>query len=297
MKRGEPPSRPGASPHPHRLLVHLLIVPDGPVGERADACADGGLLPVRSAQPPRPDGPDTSTDVSAVGPGCASTIRGGPWPASRPPPTPPHPSRSRTARRRRAETRTRSARPPTTRPPGPAPTAPASAAPGGGTGPSGSWPTAPSATPSSRWPASSADRSATRAAPRSARLVDVVCRWSGDETYPPVTGLVVRVGRRLAFVDAVRHRHDRAPRRACCSSARLDLRGLHAPDRRGHAVRPGARPPARRRRRRPGHPGRRPLPGPGLRPVPPGRVWTSRPRACCAGWARPAGATARPPTG
>jgi hypothetical protein len=34
------------------------------------------------------------------------------------------------------------------------------------------------------------------------RLVDVVCRWTGDESYPPVTGLVVRVGRRLAFVDA-----------------------------------------------------------------------------------------------
>ncbi len=34
------------------------------------------------------------------------------------------------------------------------------------------------------------------------RLVDVVCRWTGDETYPPVTGLVVRVGRRLAWVDA-----------------------------------------------------------------------------------------------
>jgi CBS domain-containing protein len=34
------------------------------------------------------------------------------------------------------------------------------------------------------------------------RLVDVVCRWTGDETYPTVTGLVVRVGRRLAFVDA-----------------------------------------------------------------------------------------------
>lgn len=34
------------------------------------------------------------------------------------------------------------------------------------------------------------------------RLGDVVCRWSGEETYPPVTGLVVRVGRRLAFVDA-----------------------------------------------------------------------------------------------
>ena len=34
------------------------------------------------------------------------------------------------------------------------------------------------------------------------RLHDVICRWTGDETYPPVTGLVVRVGRRLAFVDA-----------------------------------------------------------------------------------------------
>ena len=34
------------------------------------------------------------------------------------------------------------------------------------------------------------------------RLVDVLCRWTGGETYPPVTGLVVRVGRRAAFVDA-----------------------------------------------------------------------------------------------
>ena len=34
------------------------------------------------------------------------------------------------------------------------------------------------------------------------RLADVVCRWSGEETYPPVTGLVVKVGRRLAFVGA-----------------------------------------------------------------------------------------------
>ncbi len=33
-------------------------------------------------------------------------------------------------------------------------------------------------------------------------LVDVVARWSDGQTYPPVTGLVVRVGRRLAFVDA-----------------------------------------------------------------------------------------------
>ncbi len=34
------------------------------------------------------------------------------------------------------------------------------------------------------------------------RLSDVVCKWEGEEAYPPVTGLVVRVGRRLAFVDA-----------------------------------------------------------------------------------------------
>ncbi len=34
------------------------------------------------------------------------------------------------------------------------------------------------------------------------RLVDVVARVHGDERYPPVTGLVVRVGRRQAFLDA-----------------------------------------------------------------------------------------------
>jgi hypothetical protein len=33
------------------------------------------------------------------------------------------------------------------------------------------------------------------------RLVDVVCRWSG-EPYPPVTGVVVKVGRRSAYVPA-----------------------------------------------------------------------------------------------
>ncbi len=33
------------------------------------------------------------------------------------------------------------------------------------------------------------------------RLVDVVARWSQDSPYPPVTGLVVRVGPRLAFID------------------------------------------------------------------------------------------------
>jgi MgtE-like protein/CBS domain protein len=34
------------------------------------------------------------------------------------------------------------------------------------------------------------------------RLVDVVARVDGEERYPPVTGLVVRVGRRQAFLDA-----------------------------------------------------------------------------------------------
>ena len=54
------------------------------------------------------------------------------------------------------------------------------------------------------------------------RLGDVVCRWTGDETYPPVTGLVVKVGRRLAFVSATAIdtiRHDAI----VLSSARLDL--------------------------------------------------------------------------
>jgi hypothetical protein len=54
------------------------------------------------------------------------------------------------------------------------------------------------------------------------RLGDVVCRWSGEETYPPVTGLVVKVGRRLAFVGAAAIdtiQHDGI----VLSSARLDL--------------------------------------------------------------------------
>jgi CBS domain-containing protein len=34
------------------------------------------------------------------------------------------------------------------------------------------------------------------------RLVDIVARVHGDERYPPVTGLVVRVGRRRFFIDA-----------------------------------------------------------------------------------------------
>ncbi|HEX6402347.1 MAG TPA: CBS domain-containing protein [Pseudonocardiaceae bacterium] len=55
------------------------------------------------------------------------------------------------------------------------------------------------------------------------RVVDVVARLYGEERYPPVTGLVVRVGRRRAFLDAstieaVEHRKIRL------RTARLDLR-------------------------------------------------------------------------
>lgn len=55
------------------------------------------------------------------------------------------------------------------------------------------------------------------------RLVDVVARLYGEERYPPVTGLVVRVGRRRAFLDAsaiaqVNHRW------ISLRSARMDLR-------------------------------------------------------------------------
>jgi CBS domain-containing protein len=55
------------------------------------------------------------------------------------------------------------------------------------------------------------------------RLADVVARWSDGQTYPPVSGIVVRVGRRLAFVDAAaieRVEHAQVQLR----SARLDLR-------------------------------------------------------------------------
>jgi len=54
------------------------------------------------------------------------------------------------------------------------------------------------------------------------RLADVVCRWDGAEPYPPLTGLVVRIGRRLAFVPAdhvARLSHEAVS----LGSARLDL--------------------------------------------------------------------------
>ncbi len=54
-------------------------------------------------------------------------------------------------------------------------------------------------------------------------LVDVVARWADGQTYPPVTGLLVRVGRRMAFVDAgaidtIEHRQ------VTLRTAKLDLR-------------------------------------------------------------------------
>jgi CBS domain-containing protein len=55
------------------------------------------------------------------------------------------------------------------------------------------------------------------------RVVDVVARWDGEEPYPPVTGFLVRIGRRLAWLsmDQVGDvQHDRVLLR----SARLDLR-------------------------------------------------------------------------
>src|SRR5207244_4847717 len=34
-------------------------------------------------------------------------------------------------------------------------------------------------------------------------VTDVVAKWGGEDDYPPVTGLVVRVGRRAAYVRLV----------------------------------------------------------------------------------------------
>jgi CBS domain-containing protein/uncharacterized protein YrrD len=55
------------------------------------------------------------------------------------------------------------------------------------------------------------------------QVADVVARWDGDQRYPPVTGLIVRVGRRRAWlpIEAVEEfRHDLIRLR----TARLDLR-------------------------------------------------------------------------
>src|ERR1700683_170200 len=57
------------------------------------------------------------------------------------------------------------------------------------------------------------------------RLDDVVARWADGQTYPPVSGLVIRVGRRLAFVpasaiDRIGHAE------VVLRSSRLDLRDV-----------------------------------------------------------------------
>ncbi|MCO5972781.1 magnesium transporter MgtE N-terminal domain-containing protein [Actinoallomurus soli] len=55
------------------------------------------------------------------------------------------------------------------------------------------------------------------------RLVDLVARWNGRETYPAVTGLVVQVGRRRSWVpyEVV---NQVEPQAVTLRSARLDLR-------------------------------------------------------------------------
>ena len=54
-------------------------------------------------------------------------------------------------------------------------------------------------------------------------IVDVVARWDGEEPYPPVTGLVVGVGSRVAFV-SIDQVADLTSERVELRSARLDLR-------------------------------------------------------------------------
>jgi CBS domain-containing protein len=55
------------------------------------------------------------------------------------------------------------------------------------------------------------------------RVTDVVARWSGEDAYPPVTGLLVRVGRRDAYV-SIDQVGRLGHREIELRSARLDLR-------------------------------------------------------------------------
>ena len=54
-------------------------------------------------------------------------------------------------------------------------------------------------------------------------LLDVVARFSGDQAYPPITGLIVRVGRRRVFLDASLVKH-LGHAEITLRSARVDLR-------------------------------------------------------------------------
>jgi CBS domain-containing protein len=60
------------------------------------------------------------------------------------------------------------------------------------------------------------------------QLVDIVVRWEG-EPYPPLTGLVVRVGRRLAWVPADKV-DELEQRQVVLRSAKLDLRDFSRRD-------------------------------------------------------------------
>ena len=61
------------------------------------------------------------------------------------------------------------------------------------------------------------------------RLIDVVARFSVDQAYPPITGLVVRVGRRRVFLDASLVEH-LGHSEVTLRSARVDLRDFERRD-------------------------------------------------------------------
>jgi len=61
------------------------------------------------------------------------------------------------------------------------------------------------------------------------RIVDVVARFAGDQAYPPVTGFVVRVGRRKVFLDASLVEH-LGHTEVILRSARVDLRDYERRD-------------------------------------------------------------------
>ena len=84
------------------------------------------------------------------------------------------------------------------------------------------------------------------------RIVDLVARWDGA-AYPPVTGLVLRIGLRRSFVPigqvaALTHGG------GCLSTTRLDLRDFRRREGEVLLGRRRDRPPAGRRRRRSGDP-------------------------------------------
>ena len=79
------------------------------------------------------------------------------------------------------------------------------------------------------------------------RLEDVVARWADGQVYPPVSGLAIRVGRRLAFVPASaidRIGHAEVSLR----SSRLDLRDVVRRPGEVHLAPRSDRTRARRRR-------------------------------------------------